>query len=82
MANNNNQNNPTLAPCGYVTIAECEAHREKLRDKDIELERKISEMLVTMATTQQQIKMLLKILSVFSGAIVTIATTLIINFII
>lgn len=82
MATNNNNNTTPLAPCGYVSIAECEAHREKLRDKDTELEHKISEMLVSMATTQQQIKMLLKILSVFSGGIVTIATTLIVNFII
>ena len=58
MATNNNNNTP-LAPCGYVTVAECEAHREKLREKDTEIERKISEMLVSMATTQQQIKMLL-----------------------
>lgn len=81
MATNNNNNTTPLAPCGFVTITECEAHREKLRDKDTELERKISDMLVSMATTQQQIKMLLKVLSVFSGGIVTIATTLIINFI-
>ena len=82
MAANNNNNNTPLAPCGYVTVAECEAHREKLREKDTEIERKISEILVSMATTQQQIKLLLKVLSVFSGGILTIATTLIINFII
>lgn len=77
----NNQNTNQLAPCGYVSITECEAHREKLREKDTDLERKVNEVLISMATTQQQIKMLLKILSVLSGGIVTIATTLVINFI-
>lgn len=81
MANQTN-NNQNIAPCGFVTIAECEAHRERLRDRDLDLERKMADMLVTITKNQQQISMLLKILSVFAGGMVTIATTLIINFII
>ena len=81
MANQNN-NNQNIAPCGFVTLAECEAHRERLRDRDLELEHKMAEMLVSLTKSQQQISLLLKILSVFSGGIVTIATTLILNFII
>jgi type IV secretory pathway VirB6-like protein len=81
MANQNN-NNQNIAPCGFVTLAECEAHRERLRDRDLELEHKMADMLVSLTKSQQQISLLLKILSVFSGGIVTIATTLILNFII
>lgn len=82
MANQTNNSNQNIAPCGFVTLAECEAHRERLRDRDLELEHKMADMLVSLTKSQQQISLLLKILSVFSGGIVTIATTLILNFII
>ena len=46
MANQTN-NNQNIAPCGFVTIAECEAQRERLRDRDLDLERKMADMLVS-----------------------------------
>lgn len=81
MENNENKLLQT-APCGFVTIAECAAHREKLRQFDLDQDLKHQELLVEVKEMQQQIKMLLKILSVFSGALVTIATTYIINIIV
>lgn len=77
-----NQSNTNNECCNYVNIKDCSLYREKLREQSIDLDEKINNVMISLAETQQQIKMLLKVFSVLSGGVVTIATTLILNFII